>query len=560
MPALDDTSARFALLDMDPMTPALAPRMAPTPAPAPTPASPLDQGRALLAGADSLAALDTASHGVAALCERAGIGKTHPTRAALRDWYRLATLAIVWRLMWAQFARGVESRPSLVTRPMVPDASGTLLGALGAVADESVANAAITSAGSLAGGQLAGVGFTSAAGYETALRNGVKRATADSYLATLRDRYGYTPERVAALVVTIIPEASDLPVGEGITHMPTGPDIFAQRRAEREAATAEIRRTADAAHAALGQRFTVSDASPTAWWAIGWRGAGHITRAELITACGEAPDPKVPSTQLGRTMDSLKGTHDCSRVESGLPAGVKVRWQIGRGRQHQAFVGAEYGRVLAIVDLDSAGALTWQGDAAICDEVRAEYTRLCGDEVLRAGDVTTWLSRLLTLRYRAVTDGHDYLVGPERRDAARAFFGQVARVWGAAWKRGGLDEHGAPVLGRLTDDLASILGGIYQGLSEAIEECEGLWATTVETAKGKPIGTRACMTALARLDGPPDQPREGVSSRVDDVAPILGAGPHGKLRARVAALRAKINQALDVASDGSARTAYLELT
>lgn len=439
------------------------------------------------------------------------------------------------------------------------ESSGTLLGALGAVASESATNATTQVSGSLADGTMRGVGFSTATGYVTALANGVKRATADHYLAILRNHYGYNTEQINALTVTIIAESA-LPVGAGIVHQPAGPDVFTQRQAAAAAAAQELRSTADATTLALAQRLVTDDTSLTAWWAIGWRGNGSITRAELLAACGDAPAPKVPSTQLGRVMDSLRGqNYDCARIESKLPAGVKVRWQIGRGKDHVASVGGEYGRVLAIVDLQDTSKLAFDGDQLICDEVNVEFERLIGEEILRPGDVTTWLQRVLRDRYGAICDGHDYLVAPKHREAARAFFTAVAKVWGSSWKRGGIGADGMPVLGRMEDNIANILGGILQGLIEEVEEQEHLWRQTVETAdkRAEKVGARAAATALKRLDG--EKTGDGLVARVNGFT-ILGEGPLAPLRARVAALRSLIDAAVLAANDDlSVRAAMLEL-
>jgi hypothetical protein len=433
----------------------------------------------------------------------------------------------------------------------------SLASALGSIASEAQDNASVAALGSMAGGQLRGVGFANAAGYVGALAHGVKRGTADGYLSILRNTYSYSEEQIAELTVTVIPEVA-LPVDANPTiHTPTGPDIFTQRRE----AAAQLRRTADTATAALAERFVVDGAmDPTAWWEIGWDGHGSITRSELIAACGRAPEPKVNETQLGRTMDSLRGTHDCALV---MPmSGERRRWQIGRAAQHNATVGAEYGRVMAIVALLPTGELRYEGDANICTEVRAKFDELTSAEVLRAGDVTTWLSQVLRYQYGARKSAHNYLVPPERREAARELCTRVAGVWSrGSWVCGRLDTAtGEAEIGKYVTDVASILGAILVAASTEVATAEQAWEKTVADAqaKGNKVSARASAGALARLDG--DKPSEALLARVTSLAGVLGEGPLAPLRARVAALRTAMQRAVDEAADTtSARAAMLEL-
>jgi len=547
------------------------PKAAPAITTAPAPAlSPLDAGRASFLAATDPDDLYRRAQEQARLLQH--LPTNHVTRAVLRVVYAQLkvwlTLAAAWREIWAPLARAVTEHPQYV-RPFpapaaapaapaaapAPAAHGTLLDALQGAAGESAANAATQGAGSLAGGQLRTVGFTTAEGYVTALRNGVKAGTAASYRDTLRNQFGWTVAQVAALTVTILPEG-DLPVGEGVTFVPAGPDVFDAQRQARAAAQAQLRATADAATVALAQQLVAKADSTTAWLSIGWRGVGNISRGELLAACGEAPMAKVTSTQLTRALDGLRGQYDAARIDVGLPAGVRVRWQIGRGSQHAAYVGAEYGRVLAIVDLHKDGTLHWEGDQAICAEVQARFKALVDEEVLRPGDVTAWLSALLCDRFGAIEDGHDYLVPPEHRDAARTLCRQISRIWGTAWKQGGLDADGKPEVGRLVDSVGGILGGILQGVTARVEQVEQLWAQTVAQANGKPVGARAAATALARIDG--EIGKQGLAAFIDGYR-ILGEGPLAALRARVTALRVQIQRAVDAADGTAQRFAVLEL-
>jgi hypothetical protein len=588
-----DYDAPATLAPIAPPAPPAPPATPPAPPSAPSaPAKPsalaslLAQGCDLLDAATTEAALDEAARKVAALCEAALISKEHATRVSLRERYRarkaaiqrtawLALFAALWVRIWGSLRDAIEERPALVVRPIVaptqrqaipvvrPEASGLPL-------EQTLTSMAApvtgTSSGSLRDGTMRGVGFNSAAGYVTALANGVKQATAAQYVGTLRGTYGYNDAQIAALTVTIIPEtsvSSGALLADGgpakVTH--DGPDIFKQRRIARAEAAKHVKATADATTLALAQRLIVDD-SPDAWWEIGWtgHGAGNITRGELVAATGSdelAPAAKVNSTNLSRTMDSLRGSHfDCDMVTT-RPQGVKVRWQIGRGKQHAAFVGAEYGRVLAIVDLNSDGSLTFDGDATIADEVRDEYHRLCGDEVLRPGDVTAWLSQVLRRNYCAVRSGDRYLVSPKHKAAARELCSKLAAVWSVGgWVRGRLVD-GVPELGVTYQDVATVIGGIWQGVAAEVTEAEERWAKTVTDAGAKPVGARACATELTRIDG--EKPGEGLVNRINTMG-MIGEGPLKALRDRVAALRAAVVEAQSKVNDTDARFAALELT
>jgi hypothetical protein len=554
------------LLELDlPATTPARPVTAPAVSAGPALVTPLTQGRALLLAATDAATLLTAAHATTDMCKAAGIvDTTHPTRTALRGLYftLLAWFCLLRNMDGLRLA--LAQRPELVQPLVLPTVAPTAAPAatFGDIVAESAANAAGQGAGSRAGGQLASVGYTSADGYVTALRNGVKQATATEYLATLRSRWGYTPAQIAGLTVQILSETAN-PHTQGpaqaYTHTPTGPDIFTREREAAVAAAKVIRETADATTLALAQRLVVAD-SPQAWWEIGWRGVGSITRAELITACGVAPEPKISSTQLARTMDSLRGTHDATMV-TVRPTGVKVRWQIGRGQQHAAFVGSEYGRVLAIVDLNADNTLSFDGDATIADEVRDEYSRLCGDEVLRPGDVTAWLQQLLRKQFAAVRSGERYLLAPQHKGAARELCGKIASVWSVGgWVRGRLGDDGVPELGVTYQDVATVIGGIWQGLNTEVVEAEERWVKTVGDAAAKAAkpGVRASTNELERIDG--NKPGEGLMARLGQLA-IIGAGPLASLRARVVTLRAQVVAALHEANDPtSERFANLDLT
>jgi hypothetical protein len=135
-------------------------------------------------------------------------------------------------------------------------------------------------------------------------------------------------------------------------------------------------------------------------------------------------------------------------------------------------------------------------------------------------------------------------------------------VWSrGSWVCGRLNaETGEAEIGKYVTDVASILGAILVAASTEVATVEQAWSKTVDDAKakGNKVSARAAAGALARLDG--DKPSDALLARVTSLAGVLGEGPLAPLRARVAALRADMQRALDEASDTtSARAAMLEL-
>jgi hypothetical protein len=308
-------------------------------------------------------------------------------------------------------------------------------------------------------------------------------------------------------------------------------------------AVAAVRGGADAVTAALAQRIVGATDTAEAWWEIGWSGSGSIARGDLMRALGEAPDPKAPSTQLARAVDTLRGRWDAAQVTAGLPPGVIRRWQLGRGQAHTARLGGEYGTVLAVIDLTRRGNLACEGRVGIVDAVRHEYHARLDAEVLQAGDVTAWLGGVLRERFAATRAGSNYLVPPQHKVGARALCTRLRTAWGAHWVLGGMTADG-PSLGRSISDVGSIVGALWQGTADEIAEVAALWERTAEEAgtRGAPVGPAACRTALARLEGTAAEP--GLADRVRAFARTAGAGVARALIVRANALHAAVQEEL----------------
>lgn len=310
------------------------------------------------------------------------------------------------------------------------------------IASESSANAAVASLGSMAGGQLAGVGFTSAAGYVTALANGVKAATAESYKSTLRSRYHYTDEQIAALAVMIIAE-STLPVGAGITHGPASSDagIAAMRRARlsrhgRQAVSelqASVRSTLNSAQLIAG---LITEASLLQW---SWVGGGETTRGRVVEALTaiECPDlaPGSPSAvrYAGDAVDSMRSReYDTARLPSNdLPDGVKARWIVGRKLTGaNVTAGAAYGEALLVVSLHDDDTLTFEGAPTLAAAVRTRFDKSTAHETLRSDVLTSWLGSVLKRNFYAVKRGAAWYVPSAMQADAKRLCDAIAPLWG----------------------------------------------------------------------------------------------------------------------------------
>lgn len=310
------------------------------------------------------------------------------------------------------------------------------------IAAESSANAQVASSGSMAGGQLAGVGFTSAAGYVTALANGVKAATAEGYKQVLRARYGYTNDQILALTVTIIPE-STLPVGAGITHGPASSDLGINAMRARTRLTrhgrATISEMQQAARATLASASLIagliSEHSLLQW---SWVGGGETTRGKVVDALPESLKdlaPGAPSAvrQAGDAVDSMRSReYDTARLPSAdLTDGIKARWIVGRKLTGQAITaGAAYGEALLVVSLHDDGSLTFEGEATLAAAVRTRYNKSTEHETLRSDVLTTWLGSTLKRHFYAVKRGAAWYVPSAMRDEALAFCEAISPLWG----------------------------------------------------------------------------------------------------------------------------------
>jgi hypothetical protein len=590
--ATDDTADRFSMIELDsvPNTkPATAPKAAaPVVTPRPAPVSPLATGTDMLRAATTIEALDAAAQKVAALCLANGLAdKDHPTRVALRDVFKtrradlqrqafVAMFALLWVRIWATLADAIEERPSLVRRPAlapvavdttVPAPTGdALVDTLQGIGHEASSNAAVQGAGSMAGGQLRGVGFSTAAGYVTALANGVKQATADSYKSTLRGSYGYTEAQIAALVVTVIPEAAALPVGPGIVHRVTsGKSVDQMTPAEVKAhwakpivsgETETMRSVRDAMRS--GEIMAVAGAVSSGV-AIAWDGLGEFKRSEMLAVLAEAKLPeawvKAPTSPkalaglvvtgenrhglIAKPERMVKGQrkHRVVMID-GMPRSYLSRWTIQQPSHGE--VGEHAGTILATATVWVDGSITVEGDENIRARVETEYNRRRDEEVYEAGQVTAWLQEIITGQWHGIKH-YGWYIPAKHAAAAQRLYDAVERKWGR-WRvpmpMVTCDALRAGLTKSLADEVNAVLADIET------EHQAGLKASP-KRSQLTPARAAAFLAQLSEL-----------GARASKHAEVLGGTYAAKVRDGIAVAMESLR---GLCSDGDLRASLLEL-
>jgi hypothetical protein len=351
-----------------------------------------------------------------------------------------------------------------------------------------------TASGSLADGTMRGVGFSTAEGYVTALANGVKQATADHYLATLRSM-GHSTE---GLTITIIPEstvASGALAANGplvVTH--DGPDVFEARRLAR-GLQADARIAPSAVHVpAIPAQPEVSDApvlpaldgslvvesinERTHGLKLSWNPAEiarhSIPRAQLVEILENAGmgafAPGIPAEkgQFGKIMKSFNSmdARDARGEDSRLTASCVTRRHFEQlGQEWPAGLESRYivGHVDASPDLGSLGEkfLVCSLVEVAPEEFEVQFTG--GNEMLRAAvskkfdtltstaamDVTMllkWYVGTLARKFDAVRCGYAMLIVDNGSQEAQD---RMERATALANALQGTDLYGpSPIMGR----------------------------------------------------------------------------------------------------------------
>lgn len=358
----------------------------------------------------------------------------------------------------------------------------TLTADLAAIGAQASANASVQGIGSMAGGQLRGVGFSSRAGYITALRNGVPAHTYQSYLTTLRSQFGMTSADINALELPGPMLASDRPVGVGVVHAPTGPSVFDRPKAERAfivGPSTDVVEPAAPTKLEHGQLIAGATAEGHGVL-VGWRGERTLTRGALVGALESldlaewAADATSARAQAGRAIGILGVNGYVVRVER-RPANAAANvthWSVG-AVNHTSAIGEQFGTTLMRAQLTSTGQLFTDGDETLGARVREDFKARVAAEVYQAADVTAWLGGILRSEYTAVRFGVGWYVPARYAEAAGKLCQAVANLgWGSDWI--------LPALPVATSD--QLRDGIVRGLTDEVSGLIARLATERATA------------------------------------------------------------------------------
>ncbi len=386
--------------------------------------------------------------------------------------------------------------------------------ALSSIATESTSNASVAGIGSQRGpnATMQGVGFTTAAGYIQAIRNGVPIRTHNEYMTTLRTRFGMTSADLAGLPGPM--EASVLPVGEGVRHVPTNhvagtAGIFERPAGERgfkvgdaPAGYNEIK----PADLKTGTLVAVARSEGNGV-IIAWHGRHTIKRADLCAAldkvgAGEfAPRAASARAQAGHVVGALNNMGYVVRVErrpipkAGETAPTyDARWTVGHVSHAESEIDGALGkRIMQITLTDDV--LSFVGKEDLGRSIVDGYQTRLGEELHTSGDLTSWLGGLLKSKFDAVEFGAlGFYVSPKHAQRAGEICGAVASTgFGSGWILPGL-----PVT---TSDM--LLDGILRGLTDEVDGLMERLATERATAKvarqNGDIGHKRAGTFLADL-------------------------------------------------------------
>lgn len=413
--------------------------------------------------------------------------------------------------------------------------------ALANIAAESRANAAVQGIGSMSGGQLAGVGFNTREGYITAIRHGVPLATREEYLATLRTRFGMTSADLAALALPGPMTVTELPVGEGIKHVPSGPSIFDRPAAERgfkvgdAPAEPTVLKPADLK---TGQLVAVAHAHGHGC-VIAWHGRHPIARGELrraLESLAESallPRPNSPRAQAGRALTALNHHGLVVRAEpKPIGALYTARWTVGRVN-HGGGDGDSLGRVVATATLVD-DTLTVSGSENLAVDIQASYRNLLDEQIYASADVTGWLGGILRKRCDAVEFGAlGWYVPPKHTAWANALCAAVKSAgFGVGWVVPGLpvtdgDRLRDGILGGLTEEVDRLMARLYTERTAAREARENgsigpKRAATFLTDLRK-IGERVAAYAVVLGDERVASAKAAIRAGIVELEGILGA-------------------------------------
>lgn len=285
---------------------------------------------------------------------------------------------------------------------------------------------------------------------------------------------------------------------------------------------------------------------------MGWTGRREATRATLVECLRRAgapeewaPASKSAHAHAGAAVNALNRQGFVSRIDRSISRqdrrAVAGRWIVAPVNNGGS-VGDSVGRIALTVTLSTAGSLTCEGDWRLTAEVTEEFDRLRNAEVYSAGDVTAWLSSLLSQRLGAVRMAQAWYVRHGQVEMAEAILTSVSESgWGVDWLLPALP---VATSAQLRTGLAT---GLIREAGEVLADLEAQ-RTAATAAKRADIGPRAAMTLLTRL--------RTVAERVGQYAVILGEDQVATVRASIVAATAVVEP---LCSDTSQRGAVLEM-
>lgn len=428
------------------------------------------------------------------------------------------------------------------------------------VASNANANAAIQGAGSLAGGQLRGVGHSTAAGYITAIRNGVVARTHASYLETLRGRFGMTSGEIEALGLPGPMTSANLPTSTNpIVHTPTGPSVFDRPRAERPFIVGAAQPTeAPITVAQIKTGELVAGAMQGTGALIGWVGKHSMDRAAIVKALeGIArvlpPRPASAKAHAGQVMSRLTREGFVVRVARGQATTKGVsKWTVGQVN-HSSTVGGSLGNTTMTVTLTAAGELQIEGEASFANQIRVDYQALVAAERYQAGDVTAWLSGALRYWFDAVRFGAlGYYIPARHVEAAGQLCKAIADAgFGSDWV--------LPALPVATSD--QLRDGIVRGLTGEVDDLMARLATERATAKAAKDNALISASEITALVGR-HKAVQAANALTGDIGPTRAATFLKDLRAigaRIVAYGQVLGEERIAAARESVRLAVVEL-
>lgn len=421
------------------------------------------------------------------------------------------------------------------------------------IVSESFANAAVQGIGSLQGGQLRAVGFSTADGYITAIRNGVPERTHAEYIVQLRTRFGLTSAAIDSLKLPgpFVPAPAPIDTNPTV-HVPTGPSVFERPRPivlgpaaeEALARTADQKREHDA-KIRSGRDVVAGAVAEGHGVILGWQGGGSVPRKVLCDALAAAdvgaapPKAKSARAHAGRALELATREGLVVRVQRGGAVNTAT-WSIGLA-DHQGSVGDKFGTTVMRAHLSATDVFSVDGDHTLAPKIRADFDARVAAELFLPSDLTAWLADRLEGRFDAVRLGLGFYVPARHAKQAESLCRAVAGCgFGRDWI--------LPAIPLATSD--ELREGIARGLQVEVSDLLDSLAAEREAARAvraaaveKAIDANddEAHTRAIKLLGDIGEKRAGtflhelreIGKRVVAYGEILGTGHTAGIRGRI---------------------------